>query len=304
MTTVLIATHGGCRVFTPSGERETELVGRRVGALAAEPDGFCLAIVDERQIWRRTPGGIWSQAGQASIPLQSIVSLDGTIFAGGMDEAVLLRIPAGGNAERLRGFDHTAGREEWFAGGPPLGVRSLAATADSSAILAAVHVGGIPRSVDRGESWTPTISIMFDVHEVRAHASLPNFVAAAAAVGLCLSHDGGQSWNVLSKDLDDPHSYAVALVDDQVLFSVQDGPFAKRSQLWRWQIDSGDRLEQVRDGLPEWFDGRVDTDHIAAGGGRVAVVDAGGNLWLSKAKSTGWEHIHGGLPYVSGVAIV
>jgi len=304
MTTVLVATHAGCRVFTDTGKGETDLPGRRFGALAAEPDGACIAIVDELEIWRRGPGGAWSQAGLAGIPLQSIVSLNGTIFAGGMDDAVLLRVPVGGKAERLEGFDDTAGREEWFAGGPPLGVRSLAVTADRSAILAAVHVGGIPRSVDHGESWTPTIPVMFDVHEVRAHPSRPNVVAAAAAAGLCLSHDGGENWDVLSEGLDVPYSLAVAVLADEVLFSIQDGPFPKRSQLWRWQIGDGDRLEQVRDGLPEWFDGKIDTDHLAAGRERAAAVDVGGNLWLSKSGSIGWTRICDGLGYVFGVAML
>jgi hypothetical protein len=214
----------------------------------------------------------------------------------------MVRIGANGKAERLNGFDSVPGRSEWFAGGPPLGVRSLTATADGAAILAAVHVGGIPRSSERGESWTPTIPIGHDVHEVRAHPSLPNTVAAAAAVGLCVSQDGGRNWDVLSEGLELTYSLAVAVLHDEVLFSIQDGPFAKRSQVWRWRIGS-EHVEQVRDGLPEWLKGKVDTGWIATGGGRAAIVDGGGNLWLSRAGASGWERIAARLPYAWGVLI-
>jgi hypothetical protein len=90
------------------------------------------------------------------------------------------------------------------------------------------------------------------------------------------------------------------VLDDEALFSIQDGPFAKRSQVWRWRIGSA-RVEQVRDGLPEWLDGKVDTAHIAASCGQAAIVDGGGNLWLSRAGSRGWERIAAGLPYCYGL---
>jgi hypothetical protein len=34
--------------------------------------------------------------------------------------------------------------------GPPLGIRSMAATHDGAVLLANVHVGGVPRSTDAG----------------------------------------------------------------------------------------------------------------------------------------------------------
>jgi hypothetical protein len=216
-----------------------------------------------------------------------------------MEEAALLRISAAGEVERLVGFDHVQGRKDWFAGGPPLGVRGLTATADGAALLAAVHVGGVPRSTDWGESWAPTIPVMFDVHEARAHPSTPGLIAAATAVGLCVSNDSGITWRVLTEGLEIANSLAVAVMDDEILFSIQDGPFAKRSQIWRWKI-GGERLEQVRDGLPEWLEGKVDTNWIATSQGRAAVLDGGGNLWLSEIGSSGWQRIATGLPYSSG----
>jgi len=302
MNTVRVATGSGCRAFTDAGEGRTELAGRHVCAVAPEVAGTCLAAVDRQEIWRRDASGAWAKVATAGINLQSLTSVGGVIFGGGMDEAVMVRIAASGKPERLKGFDNTPGRSEWFGNGPPLGVRSLTATADGAALLAAVHVGGIPRSSDRGETWTPTVPVMFDVHEVSAHSSLTNIVVAAAAVGLCVSQDGGRDWNVLSEGLETKSSLAVAVLDKEAIFSIQDGPFARRSQVWRWRI-GGERVEQVRDGLPEWLEGKVDTAHITARGGRAAIVDGGGNLWLSRAGSTGWERITSGL-YAFGLVIV
>jgi hypothetical protein len=303
MAAILVGTASGCRVFRDSGEGEIELAGRQVSALSHEIGGACLAVVDGKEVWRRAAAGAWSKVTTANISLQCITVMDDTIFCGAMDEAVMIRISGNGEPERLKGFDIVPGRTEWFAGGPPLGVRSLTATADGAAILAAVHVGGIPRSEDTGETWIPTVPIMLDIHEVRSHPSFPNVVAAAAAVGLCISHDGGRNWNVLSEGLDLTDSLAVAVLDSEVLFSIQDGPFAKQSQLWRWPIGAKG-VEQVRNGLPEWLEGKIDTAHIATSAGQAALVDGGGNLWLSRAGSSGWEQVAADLPYVFGLVIL
>jgi hypothetical protein len=303
MTTVLVATCAGCRVFVGERERPVELAGRNVGAMAQESSGSCLAVVDGKEIWRREFAGEWSKLATSPAALQSIVSVNGVILSGGMDEAIMIRVSPTGSVDQMRGFDQTPGRHEWFAGGPPLGVRSLAATADGSVLLAAVHVGGIPRSLDGGETWAPTIPVAFDVHEVRAHPTIANTAVAAAAVGLCVSYDAGRNWKVISEGLKGTSSLAAALLQDEALFSVQEGPFAKRSQLWRWPLGA-ERAAPVRDGLPEWLEGKIDTNLIAAGAGRAAVVDAGGNLWLSSAGSAGWERVATGLPYTSGVVIL
>ncbi len=304
MALVLVANESGCRLFADDRtEGERELAGRKVNGLARGPEKSCLAIVDEFDIWRRESDGAWSKLATMNFPLQSLIFLNGFVFAGGMNDAVMARISVDGKAVRLESFDMVAGREEWFAGGPPLGVRALAATADGSALLAGVHVGGIPRLTDMGGSWAPTLPVMFDVHEVCAHPALPKAVAAAAAVGLCVSEDGGQSWSVHAEGLETPYALAVAWLSEEALFSVQDGPFAKRSQIWRRPLRGG-RLTQVREGLPEWLEGKVDTAQMTASAARAAIVDGGGTLWLSSEGSTGWERMVGGLGYISGLLIL
>ena len=143
------------------------------------------------------------------------------------------------------------------------------------------------------------------MHEVCAHATLP-LVAAATALGLAISRDAGASWSLLDPGANGAEvsdSLAVAVLEEQVLFSVQDGPFAARSQLWRWQIGT-DHVEPVRAGLPAWLEGKLDTAHVATDrGGRTALVDGGGTLWLSETGSRGWRVLARNLGPVSAVLL-
>jgi hypothetical protein len=110
-----------------------------------------------------------------------------------------------------------------------------------------------------GAHTVASVPLLFLTAIATITSSSPAFVAAACAVGLCLSHDGGATWKLLAEGLDGTTLLAVAVVGDEALFSIQDGPFASRSQIWRWRNGS-ERVEPVRDGLPEWLEGKVDTD--------------------------------------------
>ena|ERR1019366_2834797 len=121
MAKVLVSASSGCRVFSEAGEQETELAGRQFSAMASEIEGTCLAIVDEREIWRRGLAGAWTRVATAEFSLQSIASIDGMIFGGAMDEAAIVRIPVNGEAERLEGFDICSGRDKWFCWGAAFG---------------------------------------------------------------------------------------------------------------------------------------------------------------------------------------
>lgn len=201
MASVLVATSAGCRMFSLAGEGPTELPGHSLWAFAPETGGACLAIVDGNEIWRRSARAEWSLVAKSDVGLSALASINGQIYGGSSDEAAIFRFAAGKPAERLTGFDAVPGRAEWFPQGPPLHIRALTATDDGAEILAAVHVGGIPCSTDGGKTWEPTIPVNYDVHEVRAYSLVP-IVAAAAAVGLCVSRDGGRNWRVMTDGLE------------------------------------------------------------------------------------------------------
>jgi len=304
---VLAATADGYHVLTSSGEHHVSLEGQGVEALTPGPSGTWIAIVDGHEIWQHGDDDQWRVIGRSDLELVCLVTIDDVVFAGTSGPR-MVRLDADGLLSPLPGFDATPGREQWHQVGPSLQVRSLSATTDGT-LLANVHVGGIARSEDAGRSWEPTIEVDADVHEVKAHPSAGELVMAAAAVGLCVSRDGGRQWTVVDHGLHATYARAITFIGDDVLVSVSDGPFAKRSAIYRGRVDAvgsdaKGRLERVRDGLPEWLEGNVDTRCLATGGGRIALADGSGSVWVTGPDGDGWSLAADGLPWVNAVVVV
>jgi len=288
-----------------------ELVGRSVRALGEDHRGTPLAIVDGRSVCRRSDDGNWSAIATSHVDLACIAATGEAIYLG-TDEARVLRLTPDGRVAPLEGFDETPGRDDWYAGtalvnghlvGPPLGVRSMAVSSNGKELFANVHVGGIARSADDGKTWEATIDIDADVHEVRTHPFRPNVVVAAAAVGLCISRNGGLTWTVETEGLHASYCSAVAFAENDIFVAASTDHFASQGALYRRHVDGQHRLERV-DGLPEWLDGIVDTRCIATRGPTLAVADNGGNLYGSVDAGRSWRKRAGGLPPVSSVLVV
>jgi len=312
MTLTVLAATWGDGLFTVIGKTvHQELAGQSVRGLA--PDGNCaaIAIVDRRSLRRRTPDGKWHTIANSSLDLSCCVAVNGAIYVG-TDDARILRVATGGELEPLLGFNATPGREKWYAGaalvdgrllGPPLGIRSMSATCDGAALFANVHVGGIPRSIDGGATWQSTIDIESDVHEVCAHPTRSNLVIAAAAVGLCISRDGGSTWIIEHQGLHALHCSAVAFVGDDMLVSAATDQFAAQGAIYRRSTDCDGLLLPVGGGLPLWMDGITDTGNIVVRGSAVAAADRGGNLYLSEDAGRTWSRGYNNLPAPSSLFI-
>ncbi len=311
-STVLVATWRDGLFVVSGGTRDQEFASHSVRALAPDGHGGALAIIDGRSLYRRGPDGVWSTIATAEFDLACCVAVGDVVYAG-TDDAHVLRISAAGDIEQLRGFDGVAGRDKWYAGsaivngkrvGPPLGIRSITATSDGAVLLANVHVGGIPRSVDGGVTWQPTIYVDSDVHEVRGHPNRPDIVVAAAAAGLCTSSDGGATWAVEQVGLQALHCYAVEFAGDDVLVAAAADPFAPKSAIYRRGVNEHGPLVMVAGGLPAWLDKVVHTGCIATQGSAVAVADMGGNLYISADTGRTWSRRADGIPIPSSVLIV
>jgi hypothetical protein len=300
MTSVLVATDDGVQPFVDGTAGPRELAGRHVQGLRRRQDDWW-TITDRSTVSTRDEAGSWRDVATADTRLRSLLPVPDGAWCGTQDGR-LLRL-FGHRFTSVDGFDAVEGRDAWKAVGSDVPyVRSMTATADDRALLVSVHVGGIPRSGNGGSSWKPTIDPHSDVHEVRAHPSDPELVLAAAAVGLAVSRDAGITWDVTTDGLHSTYARAVAFTTDAALLSASDGPFSKRSALYRWDLADGP-LEKIDDGLPEWLDGNVDTGALDARGEHAAFADEGGNVYTSSDGGRSWSLLASAVGTVSAVGI-
>ena len=294
--TILVATWGE-GLFAVTGEGRTrEIAKQAVRGLAADGRGGALAVVGGHSL-RRRASGEWATVATSEFELSCCMAVGDAIYVG---------------TDAIDGFDKVAGRDAWFAGsaivngqrvGPPLGIRSVAANSNGTVLFANVHVGGIPRSLDGGRTWQPTIDINSDVHEVRGHPVDPDIIAAASALGLCISRDGGATWTIESDGLHATHCSAVAFSGDDILVSAATDPFAAQVRIYRRAIGTDGDLVGVEGGLPTWINGRADTGCMATNGSMIVVVDGAGTLYLSTDFGRAWSQNSGELPTPSSVLI-
>jgi hypothetical protein len=203
----------------------------------------------------------------------------------GTSEAHLLDFP---RLRRVKGFDRVEGRDDWFTPwGAPADVRSISAGPDGT-VYVNVHVGGVVVSPD-GRDWTDTMDIRNDVHQVLAHPDRPGVALAAAAVGLGVTTDRGESWQWHDDGLDGRYMRAVAVDGPRVLVSASRGSGGSRAAVYRWDLEGRGRFEKCGDGLPEWFDDNVDTGCVALDGAHAAIGAPDGTVWSSKDGGTSWD---------------
>ncbi len=331
MQTILVATWRGGLYRLAEGVAQPELPHQAVQGLARADQGDLLAIVDGHSLCRRSADGAWSVLATSEHELYCCAALSDAIYVGTADAQLLRlqrrdgRLPPNVFAREitgasphstlvpLPGFMHVPGREHWYAGsavidgrvvGPPLSIRSISATCDGRALLANIHVGGIARSADGGTTWEPTIDIDADVHQVCAHPTRPELVAAAAGAGLCLSHDGGHTWSIERDGMHAHYCSAVAFAGDEVLVAASTDHFAAEGAIYRRALDrQGFTPLCGSGGLPRWLDGIVDTANIAVCRGVIAVADRGGHVYVSLDGGRSWRCAAVGMAVPTGVCI-
>jgi len=310
-SSILVATWGD-GLFSVTGKKvRQEIAGQSVRSLVADGDGRVLAIVGGHSLYRRSCDGEWTELARSEFDLSCCVPIGNVVFVG-TDDAHILRVGPDGAQQRLTGFDAVAGRDKWYAGsaiidgkrvGPPLGIRSMTATCDGAVLLANVHVGGIPRSTDSGLAWQPTIDIDSDVHQVCAHPTRPDIVIAASAVGLCVSRDAGATWTIEQQGLHALHCSAVAFGRNDIFVSASTDPFAAQGAVYRRPIDGKGPLQRLGGGMPQWTEGKADTDCIATRDSMAAVIDRSGRLYVSHDDGASWAYPWDRLPVPSGLHI-
>lgn len=203
----------------------------------------------------------------------------------GFQDAHLASISSEAVVTDLVAFDQVQGRDTWTnPAGPSPDLRSIAIS-DSDSWYVTVHVGGLWRSDDKGESWRQVIPASSDVHEVVTGDN--GTVAVAAAIGFGWSKDGGDNWQWTTQGLHACYARAVALGGDIVFLTASTGPETTDGRLFRAQL--GGEFEPCTSGLPESFPFNLDTGSIAASGTEVALGTRNGRVFRSSDSGTSWE---------------
>jgi len=299
-TRILVGTESG--LWQSCGEVLEPVDGfaaRSVSALAHQGDE-AWAIAEGRMLLQQS-GGRW--ADRASLDDRRATCLaptpNGLLI--GTEQAHLLRL-VGDALEPIESFEAVEGREAWHTPwGDPADVRSIAIGLDG-AIYVNVHVGGVVRSRDGGLSWTPTVNIDADVHQVITHPARAEVVLAAAYEGFGLSRDGGDSWRFITDGMHAHYARAVALAGKTVMVSASTGPRSRRAALYRKPLDGESPFLRCSDGLP-WFDDNIDTGCLAADGSVVVFGTADGRVFRSLDEGARWTLTANGLPRVTAVTI-
>jgi hypothetical protein len=298
MPTLLVATQDGLRSFDDEGgSGRVDHAGRSVTAVAR--DGSELwAIVDGSEVWH-ADGAEWEHVADLTGLRGTCIAMTDAIHVGS-SEARLFRLGPEG-LEPVGAFDRAEGRSAWYTpwGGPP-DTRSISEWRTD--VYVNVHVGGILRTDDAGETWTPTIDVDADVHQV---ATAEGLVLAACADGLAVSTDRGSTWTFRADGLEAPYSRAVTVCGDAVLVSASNGPRGGRSGIYR-AGRAGGMFEHCRAGLPEWFDDNVDTYNLDAlpDGTFAAFGTSDGRLFASTNAGAAWDELASGLPAVQHILVV
>jgi hypothetical protein len=296
---MLVGTKSGLwQAWDQPLEPVTEFNARTVSALAQSGDE-AWAILDGRIVVQRD-GGRWTD--RASLVNERATCLAATPsgLMIGTTRAHLFLL--GDTLEPVESFETVDGRETWHTPwGDPADVRSIAVDLDG-AIYVNVHVGGVVRSRDAGRSWTPTVDIAADVHQVIAHPVRAGVVLVAAAQGFGISRDGGDSWQFITDGMDASYARAVAVAGETVVVSTSSGPRGHHAALYRKSLDGDMAFVRCSDGLP-WFENNIDTGCLAAHGSMVVCGTGDGRLFRSLDGGDDWVLLSDGLPRITAVTI-
>jgi hypothetical protein len=293
---ILVGTDGGLWQLRGGAPEPVDAFAAHEVTALARDDARTWALVEGRTLWAQRTGGAWQEQATVEGPTATCVApIPGGLLVG-TEQRGLLRL-VDGKLSRVESFETVEGRDEWYTPwGDPAAVRSITVAVDG-AIHVNVHVGGVVRSRDGGQSWAPTVDIEADVHQVLAHPTLPKIVLAAAYEGFGVSRDGGDTWQFITDGMHAHYSRAVAVSEDVVVVSASTGPGGRRAALYRAPLDGSGRFERCHDRLP-WFDGNIDTACLQAAGSTVVFGTEDGRVFQSPDHGQSWTLLTKGLSAV------
>ncbi|WP_431784708.1 WD40/YVTN/BNR-like repeat-containing protein [Streptomyces chumphonensis] len=260
------------------------------------------------RLWQLAPGG----AGEPDV-----------VYAG-TEPAALYRSEDGGRSFTLvRSLWEHPHRARWEPGGGGLGLHTvLVDPRDFGRVTVAVSTGGVYRTEDGGESWTPSnagVSAVFlpdpqpefgqCVHKVARDAVHPDRLYLQNHWGVYRSDDGGRRWSAIESGLPSTFGFPVLAhphrADTAYLFPLNADsdrvPAHRRCRVYRTE-DAGRSWTGLADGLPATdHHGPVLRDALCTDGGDPAGLYFGnrnGEVYASADDGTSWRQVVAHLPDV------
>ena len=314
---ILISTQNGIYGWDESSQTLNlyALEGKDIRQVAAALDGTHIAYDADGAIWlSRNQGKSWNSIADSPINEEITVlfvhRIDNDIYFGTEPPKIYRYKCNNQHWELVTDLSTLEIAKTWYTpwGGPPA-VRSAAPTYSGDLYLN-IHVGGVLRTLNRGETWLPTNEgLELDVHEVAACRKRENAVYTATANGFFLSQDGGESWKARNDGLANRYTRGIAIHPDQpetILISgspTSPGGWrihGKQFSLFR-TTDDGKHWTKVTHGLPEESDSEIDTHGIAFSreiSDQVLCGLRSGELYASSDAGVSWSSVSDNLPSI------
>lgn len=220
-------------------------------------------------------------------------------------------------------WDHPH-RERWGAGFGGQAIHTiLPHPEDAGRVLVAMSTGGVYRTTDGGQSWSPSNSgIVADfmpegqqypefgqcVHKVATHPDHPDRFFAQNHGGVYRSDDAGDTWTAIGGSL--PSDFGFAMVvhprEPETVYVFPNGagdsrfPPGARARVWRTR-DGGGSWDELGNGLPDTFYSSVLRDAMCADDAAQPGIYVGtrcGNVFASTDDGDSWREVVSNLPDV------
>jgi len=279
------------------------------GAAVRFPEGIGASV---ERVWQIQPGGVHEP---------------GVIYAGTEPSALFRSDDRGESFSLVRSLWDHPHRPQWGAGFGGQAIHTiLPHPADPARVTVAMSTGGVYRTTDRGESWSPAnvgikVNFLPDpwpefgqcVHKVATHPASPDRFFAQNHHGVYRSDDAGDTWVSIADGL--PADFGFPIVvhphDPDTVFVfplVADReriPPAGQARVWR-SGDAGATWSPSSRGLPDGFFAAVMRDAMTADDADEAGLYVGardGSLHVSTDGGDGWTQIAAHLPDVLSVRV-
>ena len=316
-----VGTDDGIRVFVREGTSwrpgPSGLEGVGITQIAIERGHPAHLLAASRSgVYESDDGAVSWHVALEGVDARSVVfDADATAYVGTYPAGVWRRAPEGA-FEALEGLRELPAYGGWtFPVAPHLpNVRGIAVSPTrTGAVYAAVEVGGVMGSVDRGESWAELREgLQPDVHSLACVEGPLDRLYAATGVGFYRSRDAGATWEAACEGLDELYSVPLAVHPDEP-GTVFTAAARSRPRTWRTRPEGADAKiyrstdgagtwEAVMDGLPDTLTAAVDALAVDGEGTAYAGL-ADGRVLAGPSLAESWSVLAEGLGRVAALAV-